>query len=96
MAEIDPTQRKVLDTQGSSIIDVFKEARITDPSWGALYISCKMDDLRKNTALISSDCTGTSRQIAFMLYHMMRDDPAFAKGVTGAMNQYNADRVKMN
>ena len=96
MVEIDEAQRKVLDTQGSAIIDVFKEARIEDPSWGALYISCKMDDLRKNTALISSDCTGTSRQIAFMLYHMMREDPAFAKGVMGAVQQLNADKVKMN
>ena len=96
MAEIDPTQRKVLDTQGSAIIDVFKEARIEDPSWGALYISCKMDDLRKNTALISSDCTATARQIAFMLYYIMKDDPAFAKGVMGAVQQYNFDKIKQN
>ena len=96
MDEIDLTQRKVLDTQGSAIIDVFKEARQTDPTWAALYISCKMNDLGKNTAMIASDCTGTARQVAFMLYYMMRDDPAFAKGVMGAVNQYNFDKIKQN
>lgn len=96
MVEMDITRRKELDTMGSAVIDSFKEARQSDKSWGALYISCQMDEIRKNTALISSDCTGTARQIAFMVYSMMKDDSAFAKGVLGAVHQYNADRIKLN